>query len=32
MNRTLHILAWLTAAFALFAHVYAILHILQEGP
>jgi hypothetical protein len=32
MNRTLHILGWLIAAFALFAHVYAILHILKEAP
>jgi hypothetical protein len=32
MNRTLRILAWLIAAFALFAHVYAIMHILQERP
>jgi hypothetical protein len=29
---TLHILAWLIAVFALFAHVYAIIHILKEAP
>jgi hypothetical protein len=29
---TLHVLGFIIAAFALFAHVYAILHILQEGP
>jgi hypothetical protein len=29
---TLHVLGFIIAAFALFAHVYAIMHILQERP
>jgi hypothetical protein len=30
--RMLHILAWLIAVFALFAHAYAIIEILKEVP
>jgi hypothetical protein len=32
MNRTLHILGWVIAAFALFAHIYAIRALLKESP
>jgi hypothetical protein len=29
---TLHVLGFIIAAFALFAHVYAIIEILKEAP